>query len=506
MRTFLILLAVILAAPFARAQQQKPNIIFFLVDDMGWQDTSVPFWDKLTDANRKFHTPNMERLARQGTKFTNAYATSICTPTRVSLMTGMNAAHHRVTNWTSVKDEATDHLDDEELTPPAWNVNGLSPMPGMARSVHATTLPELLTQAGYYTIHSGKAHFSVRNTPGADPLNLGFQKNIAGSAIGHPASYLSEQEYGHLKKQNNAVPGLEAYWNTGTFLSEALTLEAMKSLDTAQMRQQPFFLYLAHYAVHLPFDRDERYMAKYLQAGLAEPEAAYASLIEGMDASLGQLLDYLDEHQLADNTIVVFMSDNGGLTRDPRSGPIDTQNNPLRAGKGSLYEGGVREPLLVKWPGVTVPGSVNSQYVIIEDFFPTLLEMAGVEKYKTVQQVDGQSIVPYLKHPGIKDNKRSLIWNYPNKWYPGPAGITSYVTAIRQGDWKLLYFEKPGRLELYNLKNDIGEQNNLADKNPKKVKQLARELTRKLKKWDAQMPLYKATGQPVPYPDALTQQ
>lgn len=501
MRKYLILLALILSVTLLARAQQKPNIIFFLVDDMGWQDTSLPFWDNVTPANGKFRTPNMERLARQGMKFTNAYATSVCTPTRVSLMTGMNAAHHRVTNWTSFKDKITDHLDDDQLQPPQWNMNGLSPDPDMPRSVHATTLPELLTEAGYYTIHSGKAHFSVRDTPGANPLNLGFQKNIAGSAIGHPASFLSEKLYGHLLQNQNAVPGLEEYWNTGTFLSEALTLEAMKAMDRALMQQKPFYLYMAHYAVHLPFDHDKRYMAKYLQAGLAEPEAAYASLIEGMDASLGQLLDYLAENNLEDNTIVVFMSDNGGLTREPRSGAQDTQNYPLRAGKGSLYEGGVRVPMLVKWPGVTEPGSVSSQYMIIEDFFPTLLEIAGVTKYKTIQKVDGQSIVPYLRQPGKKDNKRSLVWNYPNKWYPGPAGITSYVSAIRQGDWKLLYFQKSGRLELYNLKIDIGEQNNLAEKYPKKAMRLARELTRKLKSWDAQRPLYKSTGQPVPMPD-----
>ncbi|QNE41963.1 sulfatase (plasmid) [Hymenobacter sp. NBH84] len=503
MKKAIFLLLLLFATSPAWAQQKQPNIIFFLVDDMGWQDTSVPFWEQPTPANSKFHTPNMARLARQGVKFTNAYAASICTPTRVSLLTGMNAAHHRVTNWTSVKNQRTDHLDDDQLQPPQWNMNGLSPTPGAPYSVHATTLPELLSRAGYYTILSGKAHFSVYDAPGANPLNLGFQKNIGGSAIGNPASFLSEQEYGNLRHEQKAVQGLKPYWHTGTFLTDALTTEAIKAMDTAQIRRQPFFLYLAHYAVHLPFDPDKRYIDKYLQAGLAGPEAAYAALVEGMDASLGRLLDYLDERKLTDNTIVVFMSDNGGLTRDPRSGPPDTQNYPLRAGKGSLYEGGVREPLLVRWPGVTRSGTVNSQYLIIEDFFPTLLEMAGVADYKTVQPVDGRSLVPYLRHPGKRDNQRALIWHYPNKWYPGPAGITSYVSAIRQGDWKLLYFAKPGRLELYNLKNDLGEQHNLVATNPKKTRQLAQELTRKLKAWDAQLPLYKSTGQPVPYPDEV---
>ena len=495
----------VMATGQVNAQKQQPNIIFFLVDDMGWQDTSVPFWDSITLANKKFHTPNMERLAQQGMKFTNAYAASICTPSRVSLMTGMNVARHRVTNWTYNKNESTDHMDDDKLMPPKWNVNGLSSEPGLENSVYATTLPSLLTKAGYFTVHCGKAHFGAFSTPGADPLNLGFVKNIAGSAAGNPSTFLGEKNYGNTPGKVNprAVPGLEKYWGTHTFLTEAITKEAELSLDTARLLKKPFFLYMAQFAVHLPFDADDRFMKKYVEIGLTEPEAAYATLVEGMDKSLGDLMDYLQKNNLVENTIIIFMSDNGGFTREPRMGKIDTQNDPLRAGKGSLYEGGIREPMIVKWPGVVKPGSIEKGYVIIEDFFPTVLEMAGIKSYKTIQKTDGVSIVPFLKSKGKKNDQRALIWNYPNKWYPGPAGITSFVSAIRQGNWKLLYFQKEGHLELYDLKNDIGEKNDLARSNPKKLKQMADLLTKKLKERNAQLAINKATGQQVPYPSEL---
>ncbi len=505
LKSSLFIFLLFLATDPALAQKQQPNIIFFLVDDMGWQDTSVPFWDSVTPANKKFHTPNMEQLAKEGMKFTNAYAASVCTPSRVSLMTGMNVARHKVSNWTYEKNQGTDHMDDDKLVPPKWNVNGLSPKPGLENSVHATTLPSLLTKADYYTIQCGKAHFGAIGTPGADPLNVGFAKNIGGSAAGNPSSFLGEKNYGNSPGNTNpkAVPGLEKYWGTHTFLTDAITREAMLSLDTARMQKKPFFLYMSHFAVHLPFDADDRFMKKYLEKGLTEPEAAYATLVEGMDKSLGDLMNYLQKNNLVENTIIIFMSDNGGYTREPRMGDMDTQNYPLRAGKGSLYEGGVREPMIVKWPGVTTPGSIEKQYVIIEDFFPTILEMAGIKSYKTVQQRDGISMVSYLKGKGEKNNNRALIWNFPNKWYPGPAGITSYVSAIRQGKWKMIYFQKEGRLELYDLEKDIGEQHDLSKTNPKKLKQMANLLTTKLKECGAQLAINKATGEQVPYPSDL---
>ena len=498
--------AALLISTGAAAQhpaKTSPNIIFFLVDDMGWQDTSVPFWDSITPANRKFRTPNMERLCRAGAKFTNAYAASICTPSRVSLMTGMNVSRHHVSNWTAYRNKAVDGKDSL-LEIPEWNVNGISPAPGQERSVYATPLPQLLKEHGYYTIQCGKAHFGAYQTIGADPLNLGFVKNIGGSAAGNPASYLAEDDFGHRPDRfilQAEIPGLDKYRGKHSFLTEDLTREAILAMDTAQLKKQPFFLYMAHYAVHLPYNADDRFIQRYLDMGLPKPEAAYAALVEGMDKSLGDLMDYLDQHHLTDNTIIVFMSDNGGFSHPPRQGASNTQNFPLRGGKGSLYEGGVREPMIVRWNGVTQPGSVNSQYMIMEDFYPTILEWGGIKKYKTVQTIDGRSIVPFLKQPALRDNKRALVWNFPNDWTGGRLGEdNSWLTAIRQGNWKLIYFEKPGRLELYDLLKDIHEAHDVSAQFPAKTKELAKLLTQQLKKRGAQLPFYKDTKKAVPYP------
>ncbi len=491
----------------AQGQAKKsPNIIFFLVDDMGWQDTSVPFWDSITPANQKFRTPNMERLCKAGTKFTNAYAASICTPSRVSFLTGMNVARHHVSNWTAYKNKAVDG-QDSLLEIPDWNVNGISPEPSQERSVYATPLPQLLKEHGYYTIQCGKAHFGAYQTIGADPLHLGFVKNIGGSAAGNPASYLAEDDFGRRPDRfilQAEIPGMDKYRGKHSFLTADLTQEAMLAMDTAQQKKQPFFLYMAHYAVHLPYNADDRFIQRYLDRGLPQPEAAYAALVEGMDESLGQLMDYLDQHHLTENTIIVFMSDNGGFSHPPRQGASNTQNYPLRGGKGSLYEGGVREPMIISWNGVTKPGTVNNQYVIMEDFYPTILEWAGIRKYKTVQTVDGRSMVPFLKQPGLRDQTRPLVWNFPNDWTGGRLGEdNSWLTAIRQGNWKLIYFEKQQRLELYNLEEDIHEAVNVAERYPGKTKELARLLTKELKQRGAQLPVYKTTRKTVPYPDEL---
>lgn len=498
----------LLSVLFAHGQQntEQPNIIFFLVDDMGWEDTSVPFWDSTTDQNHKFQTPNMVEFAASAEKFTNAYANSICTPSRVSLMSGMNAGRHRVTNWTMFKDKGVD-AKDSLMTAPKWNVNGLSPVPGDPRSVYVSPLPQILKDNGYYTIQCGKAHFGAYQTPGANPLNIGFVKNIGGSAAGNPASYLAEDDFGYDPSHFNIradIPNMQQYWHTLTFLTEDLTIEAKKAMDTARSLHQPFFLYMAHYAVHLPYNADKRFIQKYLDRGYSQQEAAYCALVEGMDKSFGDLLAYLKQNDLEKNTIVIFMSDNGGFSHAPRQGEENTQNYPLRNGKGSLYEGGIREPMMVRWPGVTQRGSTCNQYVAIQDFFPTLLEMTGVKRPPIVQHVDGLSIVPYLRDPSLSDKKRTLTWNFPNGWVGGGhSQDCSWTCAIRQADWKLIYFEKYGRLELYNLKQDIKESRDLVKAYPEKARDLARLLTRKLKQQHAQMAVLKSTGKPVPYPDQI---
>lgn len=481
---------------------QKPNIIVFLVDDMGWQDTSVPFGETVTPYNKLYRTPNMERLAAQGVKFTNAYATPVCTPTRVSMLTGMNAAHHGVTNWTSpVKNNNTDAKDDE-LASANWNINGLSPT-DFPRTAKATVFPQLLKDAGYFTVHVGKAHWGSSGTPGSNPYNLGFVVNIAGHSAGHPQSFLSEDNYGNIpgKSTVQAVPDLQEYYGSGTFLTEALTKEAIKSVKGAVERKQPFFLHMSHYAVHVPLMADKRFMDHYLQAGLDSNEAKYASLVEGMDKSLGDLMNFLVKEKQDKNTIIIFLSDNGGLSLYPsRSIKEHIQNLPLRAGKGSVYEGGTRNPMIVRWPGVTPSNKVSTSQVIVEDLFPTILEMAGVTKYQSVQEIDGKSFVPVLKNPTVTQDK-TLIWHYPNKWIAKDGPGINYHSAIRKGDWKLVYNQRTGKKELYNLKDDIGEQKDLASVNPLIVQKLSKELSDKLRTWKAPMPIVKATERPVSYPD-----
>lgn len=505
-KVFLFFIAVIFTFNVLAQQKnaQRPNIIVFLVDDMGWMDTSVPFADQVMPLNKRYKTPNMERLAKEGAKFTNAYATPVCTPSRISMVTGMNAAHHHVTNWTSPKANTPTDAKDEEFLPATWNINGWSNSANTPSAIYATTFPQLLKDAGYFTIHVGKAHWGSYGTPGSNPYNLGFMVNVSGHSAGHPASYYGKDNFGNLKGSINAVPDLQEYYDTNTFLTDALTLEAIKAMQAPIKNKQPFYLNMAHYAVHAPIMADNRYLQKYLDAGLDTIEAKYASLVEGMDKSLGDIMDYLQEAKVDKNTIIIFMSDNGGLSLSPPRGDTPfTHNLPLKSGKGAVYEGGIREPMLVKWPGVTKPSSTIGKPVIIEDFFPTILEMASLKNYHTIQQVDGKSFVPLLKGDKVDDVERLFIWHYPNKWQVEDYLGINYKSAIREGDWKMIYNMRNGSKELYNLKMDIGETQNLKDKYPEKVKSLSELLSGKLRKWQSPMPIVKATGKPVSLPDEV---
>ena len=491
----------------------RPNIVLFMVDDMGWQDTSVPFWTERTPLNDTYETPNMERLASEGMLFTQAYAAPISSPSRCSLMTGANAARHRVTNWTLRRNESTD-MEDDLVATPDWNVNGIvqgvQGDKGWAeRAFVCRSFVDLLHESGYHTIHVGKAHWGALGTPGERPEHFGFDVNIAGHAAGGPATYLSEQNYGHDSLGHAtslmATPDLEHYWGTGTFLTDALTQEALRALDKwkeARLLDKPFYLYMSHYAVHIPIDRDMRFYQKYIDKGLSPKEAAYASLVEGMDQSLGALLLWLDRNGEADNTVVIFMSDNGGYATGSywRDEPLYTQNAPLRSGKGSLLEGGIREPMIVRWPGHVAARSRCDRYVMIEDFFPTLLEMGGVRHYKVPQTVDGRSFMPLLLQHGDPSRHRALIWNYPNVWGNEGPGI-SLNCAIRLDQWKLIYNYKTREKELYDIEHDLGEAHDLAAEHPDVVRRLSRELGRTLRRMDAQRPIEKASGKPCPWPD-----
>lgn len=484
--------------------QQKPNIILFLVDDMGWEDTSVPFWTGRTSLNRTYNTPNMERLAARGVKFTQAYACPVSSPSRVSLMTGANVAQHQVSNWTLYKDKATDS-PSKVLTFGEWNYNGLSPDHSTTHAFYMKALPQILRDNGYTTCMVGKAHFGAIDTPAADPLTIGFEYNIGGHAAGAMGSYLGENNYGNKEAgtwtQPWGVPSLEAYHGSDTFLTEALTLEGAKFMEKSLAKKQPFFLYMSHYAVHAPFTADKRFYQKYVDKGLSAKEAEYASLVEGMDKSLGDLIDFVDKQGIAENTIILFMSDNGGYSVK-RGGEAAMRNYPLRGGKGACFEGGIREPMLVSWPGITQSGTENATPVIIEDFFPSILDMAQIKKYDTPQRIDGKSFVTALK-TGKGDHQRPLYFHYPNNWGERREDVGVPQSAIRVGDWKLIHYYETGKNELYNIKEDISEKYDLmADARYRSIGvSLSKQLSNYLRKEKANMPYLKSTGKQVSYPD-----
>lgn len=538
-----------LLAPAVAFAADRPNIVFFIVDDMGWVDSSVAYGEQVYPNNLRYNTPNMQRLASQGVMLTNAYACPVSTPTRTSLLTGVNAAHSHITNWTStMRDTPSDatggavammqsganHDNTTRFVRPEWNLNGMSPTEGVENTLYATPLPQLLKEAGYYTIHVGKAHWASAGTPGASPYNMGYVVNITGNVAGMPRSYLSEENYGNTPEKWNllAVQNMTEYYGTGIHLTEALTREALKTLDYPIMHDEPFYLYFAHYATHTPIQRDPRFVQKYLDAGMDEGQARYASMVEGVDKSLGDLLDYLDAKGVADDTIIIFMTDNGGNAENKSKGGVRFMHNlPLRNGKGSVYEGGVRVPLMVKWKGKVAPATRVNTPVICEDLFPTILQMAGVKNYDVVQEVDGKSLVNLVtkgsklaakatKRGDVADQKaanafvvpesvsgidpnRTLIFHYPHQWKPYDLEDIDFLSAVRKGDWKLVYRMRTGKLELYNLKSDIGEQSDLSSVYPERVKELAAELSSKLRGWNSPMPRLRETGKSVPLPDEL---
>ena len=538
-----------LLAPAVAFAAERPNIVFFIVDDMGWVDSSVAYGEEVYPNNLRYNTPNMERLAAQGVMLTNAYACPVSTPTRTSLLTGVNAAHSRITNWTSTtKDTPSDATGgavamtqsginrdfSSRFVRPEWNINGMSPVEGVESTLYATPLPKLLREQGYYTIHVGKAHWASAGTPGASPYNMGYNVNVSGTVAGMPRSYQSEDNYGNTPELWNmlAVQNMTEYYGTGVHLTEALTREALKTLDYPVANGLPFYLYFAHYATHTPIQRDPRFIQKYLDAGMDEGQARYASMVEGVDKSLGDLLDYLEQKGVAEDTIIIFMTDNGGNAENKAKGGVRFMHNlPLRNGKGSVYEGGIRVPLMVKWSGKVAPATRVNTPVICEDLFPTILQMAGIKNFDVVQDVDGKSLVNLVtkgsklaakaaKKGVITDQKsanafvvpeevsgidpeRELIFHYPHQWKPYDLEDIDFLSAVRVGDWKLVYRMRTAKLELYNLKSDLGEQHDVAAQYPEKVKELAVKLSTKLREWNSPMPSYRGSGEVVPLPDNL---
>ena len=539
------LTAIALAAPLAACshEEERPNIVFFLIDDLGWLDTSVAFGEEVYPFNLRHDTPNIQRLADEGTIMTSAYVCPVSTPTRSSIMSGMNAAHTRITNYTSVtKDwnpDATDTPEeklDDVLFRTDWNINGITPIEkeGLTHAVHVTPYPQILKDEGYYTIHVGKGHWATGGTPAANPLNMGFCVNVAGQIAGKPRSYYGEENYGNTPKKWNlfAVQNLSEYYGRDTHLTEALTLEALKTLDYPIQQGIPFYLNFCHHAVHTPIHRDMRFFEKYIERGMDEGQARFASMVEGVDKSLGDLMTYLEEKGVADNTIIIFLSDNGGNSENLSKGGVrHTQNSPLREGKASCYEAGVRVPMIVWWPEKIAKGTRINTPTMAEDIFPTILEMAGIENYSTVQPIDGVSLVSLLTDgsqqvrkamdageitsqkeanayridasvSGI-DPEREVTAHFPHQWKPYQLHDIDYMSAIRKGDWKLVYRHRTEALELYNIAEDITERNDLAAANPAKVAELAKALSDRLRGWNALMPRVRATGEQVAWPDEL---
>ncbi|QDU37485.1 Arylsulfatase precursor [Maioricimonas rarisocia] len=489
-----VICCLLVSGPAARAAQDRPSIVVFLVDDMGLMDTSVPF---LTDADGKpkshplnefYRTPNMERLAGQGIRFSNFYAMSVCSPTRVSIMTGQTSARHRTTNWIRPESNNAGPYGAQD-----WQWRGVTP--------GHLTLPELLQEVGYRTIHCGKGHFGPNETYGEDPANFGFDVNIAGCASGSPGSYYGTEDFGLKKKgrERRAVPGLEKYHGEEIYLTEALTREINRSIGEAVDADQPFFAYMAHYAVHAPFQPDPRFAGHY--SGEPDRVAAFASMIEGMDKSLGDMLDHLDALGVAEETLVFFVGDNG---TDAPLGPLHeiACAAPLRGKKGTHYEGGMRVPFIAAWaaPNGDHPlqkrtpisgGTIVSDVGIVYDLFPTILALTGTDVSPDHADVtiDGIDLTPILTGNANGPENREFLMHFPH------AHRSSYFTVFRNGNWKLIYHYRPakgaawGRYELFDLSQDRDESHNLAEERPNKLREMMTLMTASLEEAGAQYPL-----------------
>ena len=524
---------------------QRPTIIFFLVDDFGWTDTQVAFGPEVYPQNDRHNTPNFVQMAGEGAIFTNAYACPLSSPTRTSILTGVNSAHTHVTNYLgSLRGSETSYPTPDGFEPadgildaPLWAVNGVNPAtPGSADNIedsfYGTVYPRLLKDSGYFTIHVGKAHWATAGTPGCSPYNMGFVVNVAGGVVEFSkCGYRSEDNYGNIK-DGRGVPftphNLMEYYGTGTHLTQALTREALKTLEFPLQEKKPFYLFLSQYAVHTPIQDDPRFYQKYLDAGMDEGQARFASMVEGVDVSLGEIRAFLKEKGIEKNTVLIVMGDNGGNSENKNKGGVPhTQNKHLREGKGSCYEGGTRVPLLVCWPGKVAPGTMLNTPVVCEDLFPTLLHLGGVTDYDTVQEIDGQDLYKLLTDgsrlaarqsfadrreayrfvipqsvSGI-DPERYIVFHYPHQWKPYTLDDIDYLSSIRSGEWKLVYRMRTRELELYNLYEDLGEQHDLAGEHPNVVRTLAAALSERLREWNAGMPLVSDSGVPVEWPDQI---
>jgi arylsulfatase A-like enzyme len=431
-----------IAAGAAQSAESRPNIILIVADDLGWADLGCY-------GSRYHRTPHLDRLAEDGMRFTQAYAACpVCSPTRAALMTGKYPARLNLTDWLPGRPD----MPSQKLLRPAFR---------QELPLEETTLAERLHSAGYATASIGKWHLGGA---GFEPQKQGFDVNIAGDEAGSPRSYFAPFQRG-----GRFIPGL-AQAPEGEYLTDRLTAEAEKFIE--QNRERPFFLYLPHYAVHIPMQAKPDLIARYEalpKPALPQNNPVYAAMLESLDESVGRIRQKLEDLKLGDRTVVIFTSDNGGLATAEGPHTPATSNAPLREGKGFLYEGGIRVPLIIKWPGITRAESVCEVPVCSIDLVPTVREM--LNRTATDHPVDGVSLMPVLRESG-KLAGRPLFWHYPHYSNQGiqPGG------AIRDGDDKLIEFYETGRLELFDLKNDPGEGTNLIDRFPEKAARLAARL------------------------------
>ncbi|MBL8221433.1 MAG: sulfatase [Bryobacterales bacterium] len=411
------------AAALAQPAKAKMNVIVILADDLGAMDLGC--------YGSKYHeTPNLDALAAGGMRFTQAYAACpVCSPTRASIMTGKYPARLQLTDWIPGRRQ----WSAAKLLTPAFE---------QALPLKEVTVAEVLKPAGYTTASIGKWHLGG---DGFLPTEQGFDLNVGGTERGSPPSYFPPYK----------IPGLDGRGEQD-YLTDNLTARAEQFIESN--KEKPFFLYLPHFAVHTPLQAKKDLTAKYerkAEGMKAQSRPVYAAMLESLDEGVGRILRKLDELKIADRTAVFFLSDNGGLRFEGSQKQAVTDNAPLRAGKGHLFEGGIRIPMLVRWPGVTKPGATVAHPVCSVDLLPTIAQMAGLE----APVVDGVSLAGTLKS-GSAPKRDFLFWHYPH--YSNQGG--SPGGAIRRGDWKLIEFYEDGRLELYNLKDDPGERVNLAVK------------------------------------------
>jgi arylsulfatase A-like enzyme len=485
-RRLLTLLVVVLAgvctSDCGRAAEAQPNIVFILADDLGWSDTT------LFGTTDLYRTPNIERLAKQGMTFTRAYSSSpLCSPTRASIMTGLSPARHGITTPVC-------HLPQVVLEPTlpaaaAPNQAVISPQSVTRLHTRYYTLAEMLKDHGYATGHFGKWHLGH---PPYSPLEHGFDVDVPHHPGPGPAgSYVAPWKFKDFD-HDPAIPD--------EHLEDRMAKEAVKFME--QHRDGPFFLNYWMFSVHAPFDAKRDLIAKYrkqIDPRAAQRSPTYAAMIESMDDAVGTLLDTLDRLGIADNTIIIFASDNGGNMYNLVDGGTATSNAPLRGGKANMYEGGVRGPAIVVQPGKIEPGSRSDAVIQSSDFYPTLLELLGIEAQKN-QSFDGISIVPALRG---KPLDREMIFTY----FPYAPRIPEWMppaVSVHAGDWKLIRLFHHGaqgghRYKLFNLKDDIGETTNLADKYPERVRTLDAAIEQFLTDTNAVLPQPNPKFDPAKY-------